>query len=92
MAGQAFRDLEWEKRVQICQESAIGAQFGGKYFTHDVRVIRLPRHAACPVGLGFLAQRTEIKGKLLRRNLCRAIRGESCAIVARDCTTFRASC
>jgi fumarate hydratase, class I len=54
MAGQAFRDLAWEKRVhQICQESQIGAQFGGKYFTHDVRVIRLPRHAAsCPVGLG----------------------------------------
>ncbi len=54
MGGQAFRDLEWEKRVQkICQESTIGAQFGGKYFTHDVRVIRLPRHAAsCPVGLG----------------------------------------
>jgi len=52
--GQAFRDKEWEERVQkICQESLIGAQFGGKYFTHDVRVIRLPRHAAsCPVGLG----------------------------------------
>ncbi|MCK5210580.1 MAG: fumarate hydratase, partial [Cyclobacteriaceae bacterium] len=48
--GQAFRDLEWEKKVQkICQESRIGAQFGGKYLTHDVRVIRLPRHAAsCP--------------------------------------------
>ncbi|TXF76076.1 fumarate hydratase [Chryseobacterium sp.] len=54
MGGQAFRDLEWEKRVQkICQESKIGAQFGGKYLTHDVRVIRLPRHAAsCPVGMG----------------------------------------
>lgn len=54
MGGQAFRDLEWEARVnKICQESTIGAQFGGKYFTHDVRVIRLPRHAAsCPVGLG----------------------------------------
>ena len=52
--GQAFRDLEWEKKVeQICQESGVGAQFGGKYFVHDVRVIRLPRHAAsCPVGLG----------------------------------------
>jgi fumarate hydratase class I len=52
--GQAFRDLEWEARVQkICEESTIGAQFGGKYFVHDVRVIRLPRHAAsCPVGLG----------------------------------------
>ncbi len=52
--GQAFRDLEWEQKVlKICQESEIGAQFGGKYFVHDVRVIRLPRHAAsCPVGLG----------------------------------------
>jgi fumarate hydratase class I len=52
--GQAFRDLEWEKKVQeICQDSEIGAQFGGKYFVHDVKVIRLPRHAAsCPVGLG----------------------------------------
>ena len=52
--GRAFRDLEWEARVQrMAQESRIGAQFGGKYFAHDVRVIRLPRHAAsCPVGIG----------------------------------------
>ena len=52
--GQAFRDLEWEKRVEkMCQQSAIGAQFGGKYFVHDVKVVRLPRHAAsCPVGIG----------------------------------------
>ena len=52
--GQAFRDLEWEKKITtICQNSGIGAQFGGKYFVHDVRVIRLPRHAAsCPVGIG----------------------------------------
>ncbi len=52
--GQAFRDLEWEEKVMdICRKSGIGAQFGGKYFVHDVRVIRLPRHAAsCPVGLG----------------------------------------
>ncbi len=52
--GQAFRDLEWEEKItKICQEVGIGAQFGGKYFVHDVRVIRLPRHAAsCPVGLG----------------------------------------
>jgi fumarate hydratase class I len=52
--GRAFRDLEWEKRIeQICHEYGVGAQFGGKYFVHDVRVIRLPRHAAsCPVGLG----------------------------------------
>ncbi len=52
--GRAFRDLEWEEKVfKICQDSAIGAQFGGKYFTHDVKVIRLPRHGASnPVGLG----------------------------------------
>lgn len=52
--GQAFRDLEWEEKVtKICQKSGIGAQFGGKYFVHDVKVIRLPRHAAsCPVGIG----------------------------------------
>ena len=52
--GRAFRDLEWEKRIeQICHEYGVGAQFGGKYFVHDVRVIRMPRHAAsCPVGLG----------------------------------------
>ena len=52
--GQAFRDLEWEEKITtICQNSEIGAQFGGKYFVHDVRVIRLPRHAAsCPVGIG----------------------------------------
>lgn len=67
MAGQAFRDLEWEKRLQqICQESKIGAQFGGKYLTHDVRVIRLPRHAAsCPVGLGVSCSADRnIKGKI----------------------------
>lgn len=52
--GRAFRDVEWEEKVlKICQESGVGAQFGGKYLVHDVRVIRLPRHAAsCPVGMG----------------------------------------
>ena len=52
--GRAFRDLEWEQKVlEICQKSGIGAQFGGNYFVHDVRVIRMPRHAAsCPVGIG----------------------------------------
>ncbi|MCH5305775.1 MAG: fumarate hydratase [Rikenella sp.] len=52
--GQAFRDLEWEEKIKrICRESGVGAQFGGKYLVHDVRVIRLPRHAAsCPVGIG----------------------------------------
>lgn len=52
--GRAFRDLEMEAQIfDICQNIGIGAQFGGKYFAHDVRVIRLPRHgASCPVGLG----------------------------------------
>ncbi len=52
--GQAFRDLELEaKLLEATRKIGIGAQFGGKYFAHDVRVIRLPRHgASCPVGLG----------------------------------------
>ncbi|MBL6933384.1 MAG: fumarate hydratase C-terminal domain-containing protein, partial [Rhodospirillales bacterium] len=52
--GQAFRDLETEAIVhKMTQDMGIGAQFGGKYFCHDVRVIRLPRHgASCPVGIG----------------------------------------
>lgn len=52
--GRGFRDLEAEKRItEIAQKLGIGAQFGGKYFCHDVRVIRLPRHgASCPVGIG----------------------------------------
>ncbi|VDL96756.1 unnamed protein product [Schistocephalus solidus] len=52
--GRAFRDLEAERRVtEMSQKLGIGAQFGGKYFCHDVRVIRLPRHgASCPVGIG----------------------------------------
>ena len=52
--GRAFRDLELEKKVHaMTRKTGIGAQFGGKYFCHDVRVIRLPRHgASCPVGLG----------------------------------------
>jgi fumarate hydratase class I len=72
MSGQAFRDLEWEKRVhKICQESSIGAQFGGKYFAHDVRVIRLPRHAAsCPVGLGVSCSADRnIKGKITKEGI-----------------------
>src|SRR5580704_16177440 len=51
--GRAFRDVALEAKVlEIAQRTAIGAQFGGKYFCHDVRVIRLPRHgASCPVGI-----------------------------------------
>jgi fumarate hydratase, class I len=52
-AGHAFRDREWEQRVvEIARATGIGAQFGGKYFCHDARVIRLPRHgASCAVAI-----------------------------------------
>lgn len=52
-AGHGFRDLEWEQKIlEITRELGIGAQFGGKYFCHDVRVVRLPRHGASnPVGI-----------------------------------------
>ena len=52
-SGHGFRDLEWESKIlDLTREFGIGAQFGGKYFCHDVRVIRLPRHAASnPVGV-----------------------------------------
>ena len=52
--GQAFRDLELEQELlEAARQIGIGAQFGGKYFALDVRVIRLPRHgASCPVGIG----------------------------------------
>jgi fumarate hydratase class I len=51
--GHGFRDVELERAVlQLAQQTGIGAQFGGKYFCHDVRIIRLPRHgASCPVGI-----------------------------------------
>jgi len=51
--GRGFRDVELEAQIlKLAQQSSIGAQFGGKYFCHDVRVIRLPRHgASCPVGI-----------------------------------------
>lgn len=52
--GRAFRDVELEKQVlEEAHRIGLGAQFGGKYFAHDVRIIRLPRHgASCPVGMG----------------------------------------
>ena len=52
--GRAFRDHDIEAEVfELARQIGVGAQFGGKYFAHDVRVIRLPRHgASCPVGLG----------------------------------------
>lgn len=65
--GRAFRDLDVEEEVlKLTQSMGIGAQFGGKYFCHDVRVIRLPRHgASCPVGIGVSCSADrQIKGKI----------------------------
>jgi fumarate hydratase class I len=67
--GRAFRDHDLEEKVlKLCNETGIGAQFGGKYFAHDVRVIRLPRHgASCPVGLGVSCSADrQIKAKITR--------------------------
>jgi fumarate hydratase class I len=67
--GTAFRDLETEKQVlELTRSMGIGAQFGGKYFCHDVRVIRLPRHgASCPVGIGVSCSADRnIIGKITR--------------------------
>jgi len=70
--GRAFRDRALEEKVlAICQETGIGAQFGGKYFAHDVRVIRLPRHgASCPVGIGVSCSADrQILGKITREGI-----------------------
>ncbi len=67
--GRAFRDLETEaKMVAAAYKAGYGAQFGGKYFALDVRVIRLPRHgASCPVGMGVSCSADRnIKGKINR--------------------------
>ena len=70
--GHAFRDIELEKQLlEETQKIGLGAQFGGKYFAHDIRVVRLPRHgASCPVGLGVScsADRT-VKAKINREGL-----------------------
>ena len=65
--GRAFRDLEMEETVlKLSQSNGIGAQFGSKYFCHDVRVVRLPRHgASCPIGIGVSCSADrQIKGKI----------------------------
>ncbi len=65
--GRAFRDPVLEEEIlQLTQKLGIGAQFGGKYFCHDVRVIRLPRHgASCPIGIGVSCSADrQIKGKI----------------------------
>ena len=70
--GRAFRDVEMEKKVlEIAQASGIGAQFGGKYFALDTRVIRLPRHgASLPVGVGVSCSADRnVKGRIDRRGV-----------------------
>ena len=67
--GRAFRDRELEQEVlQMSRDLGIGAQFGGKYFCLDVRVVRLPRHgASCPVGVGVSCSADRnVKGKINR--------------------------
>ncbi len=70
--GQAFRDIEMESAIlKMTQNMGIGAQFGGKYFCHDVRVIRLPRHgASCPVGIGVSCSADRhCKGKITSKGV-----------------------
>jgi len=70
--GHAFRDLKLEAELlEISRGLGIGAQFGGKYFCHDIRVIRLPRHgASCPIGLGVSCSADRnIKAKITREGI-----------------------
>ncbi|MEX2743455.1 fumarate hydratase [Rhizobium mongolense] len=68
-SGHAFRDVEMEREIhELTQQMGVGAQFGGKYFCHDVRVIRLPRHgASLPIGLGVSCSADrQAKGRITR--------------------------
>jgi len=68
-SGHAFRDIEMEREIhKLTQQMGVGAQFGGKYFCHDVRVVRLPRHgASLPIGLGVSCSADrQAKGKITR--------------------------
>jgi len=70
--ARAFRDVELEEEIlQLTRDVGIGAQFGGKYFCHDVRVIRMPRHgASCPVGIGVSCSADrQIKGKITKEGV-----------------------
>ncbi|WP_353613270.1 class I fumarate hydratase FumA [Mangrovibacter phragmitis] len=70
--GQAFRDVQLEQALMTeAQNLGLGAQFGGKYFAHDIRVIRLPRHgASCPVGMGVSCSADRnVKAKINREGI-----------------------
>jgi fumarate hydratase class I len=71
-SGHGFRDVELEQKVlELAQKTGIGAQFGGKYFCHDVRIIRLPRHgASCPVAMAVSCSADrQAKGKITREGV-----------------------
>jgi len=70
--GQAFRDVQLEQELlEAAQQLGLGAQFGGKYFAHDIRVVRLPRHgASCPIGMGVSCSADRnIKAKINREGI-----------------------
>ena len=70
--GHAFRDIELEQQLlEASRKIGLGAQFGGKYFAHDIRVIRLPRHgASCPIGMGVSCSADRnVKAKINRQGL-----------------------
>jgi fumarate hydratase class I len=72
LEGVAFRDLDLEsKMLERAQKNGIGAQFGGKYFAHDLRIIRLPRHgASCPIGIGVSCSADRnIKAKITKEGI-----------------------
>ena len=72
MTGHGWRDLDWEEEIlKMTRELGIGAQFGGKYYCHDVRVIRLPRHgASCPIGIGVSCSADrQIRAKITKEGL-----------------------
>jgi len=70
--GRAFRDIELEEEIlKMTQDLGLGSQFGGKYFCHDVRIVRLPRHgASCPVGIGVSCSADRnIKAKITEKGI-----------------------
>lgn len=87
--GQAFRDIQLEQELlEEAQKLGLGAQFGGKYFAHDIRVIRLPRHgASCPVGMGVSCSADRnIKAKINREGIWIENWNTTCA------STFHKNC
>lgn len=71
-SGRAFRDTAWEEHIlKMTRKMGIGAQFGGKYFVHDCRVVRLPRHgASCPVGIGVSCSADrQVLGKITKEGV-----------------------